>query len=432
MPFTNFTSKTSKIWEYLKGDQTFSLQSRIYNSISVITIAVLVYSLLLSVFFVEINESLVTIFLLICVQVYLYYLSRYKGKSLLSSIVSMITISLFFSASYTIHSGIDGSALFSLLICYFMIIALVPKKQYWFWTIINISLVMGLIAWEYYHPEIKHQGYGSRVDRFIDIASTYLMSVLMIFACLSYIINNYSLEKQTAENNANVLAKLNNQKNQLISIISHDFNAPLNNISNYLYILSNMDIEDEVKKGMEKDLSQVTFDTQNLLLNLLSWSKSNMDGMKFQLESVNICDSLSETLRVYGSIAAKKNIVIQNRISDEINVTANFEMTEIVFRNLINNAIKFTPENGIIQISCETENNFHIISVSDTGLGISQEQQAEIFKSELSTTFGTRREKGVGLGLKICQEFIESLGGQIWFETNPGSGTTFFVKLATA
>lgn len=381
---------------------------------------------------IDLNESLTATVILILCQIFLYYLSRFKGKTLLSLIISVIIINFYFSVAYILHSGTQGSSLLSFSVSYLFIIAIVPRKQYWFWTISNIMLVVGLIAWEYYHPETVTMGYATRTDRFIDIASTYTVSVILTFACLSYIINNYNLSKQTAENNSLVLAQLNKQKNDLISIISHDFNAPLNNINNYLYVLNNMDLEDAAKKKYEKDLGRMTFDTQNLLLNLLSWAKSNMEGMKYHLESVNVHDNLQDTLNVYKKIAEEKYITLTYNIPDDISIVANFEMVEIIFRNLINNAVKFTPANGDIHISSETMTGYHTISISDTGLGIPEEKQSSIFETEASATFGTNRERGTGLGLKICKEFTQSLGGEIWFSSETGVGTTFYVRFAAA
>lgn len=381
---------------------------------------------------IGLNEATIATTLLIPVQLYLYYLSRFKRKTNLSFTIYAIIVNLFFAVSYTLNAGIQGSSLLSFSISYFAIIAIVPRRHYWLWTILNISLVMGLIIWEYQHPEIVQNNYLTRADHFVDIASTYIVNIILTFACLSYIINNYNLERQIAESNASILAELNKQKNDLISIISHDFNAPLNNINNYLYILSNKDLEDEVKKSYEKELGRITFDTQNLLLNLLNWAKSNMDGMNYDLEPVNIQDSMADTLNVYRNIAAEKNIILDYKIPEDITVIANFEMVEIIFRNLISNAVKFTPVNGSISILSETLNGYHVISIMDTGLGIPLEKQPYIFKADVSATYGTGRERGVGLGLKICDEFIQSLDGDIWFSTEVGIGTTFFVKFAMA
>lgn len=431
MSLSEIKSRTIQIWDYLKGDNTFSLQSRIYNSVCLVTIAIMVYNVPFSLA-LGMYDSMLATLLLIPLQVYLYYLSRFKGKTALSSIFLTVVVNLFFAVSYTLNSGIQGSTLLSFAISYFVIIAVSPRRQYWFWTIANILLVLGLIGWEYFYPEFFTNSYPTRADRFVDIASTYAVTILLTFACLSYIINNYDLERVTAEQNATGLAQLNKQKNKLISIISHDFNAPLNNINSYLYVLSNRELRQEDKKKYESDLQRITFDTQNLLLNLLSWSKSNMEGMSYALEPVNVNDAMTDTLNVYASIAAEKGVEIKYQISDEIDVTANFELLEIIFRNLISNAVKFTPEKGSIRIFATTADSHHIISVSDSGMGIPAEKQQEIFTSDIAPTFGTSREKGVGLGLKICSEFIYYLKGEIWFETEAGRGTTFSIKLPVA
>lgn len=431
MLLTNLQNKTVRIWNYLKGEKSFSLQSRIYNSVCVVTIAVMVYNVPFSLA-LGLYDSVLATLVLIPLQFYLYYLSRFKGKTALSSVFLILIVNLFFAVSYSLNSGIQGSSLLSFSISYFVIIAIVPRRQYWFWTIVNISLVMGLIIWEYYHPELVSESYPTRADRFIDIASTYIMNIILTFSCLSYIINNYSLERVTAEASAAGLAQLNQQKNKLITIISHDFNAPLNNINSYLYVLSNRDLNLEDKKKYENELKRITFDTQNLLLNLLNWSKSNMEGISYVLEEVNLNDAMNDTLNVYQSIAVEKEIRLAYEISADTDVIANFELVEIIFRNLISNAIKFTPRNGIVRVFSSMSDGFHIISVSDTGPGIPSEKQIDIFTTDISPTFGTARERGAGLGLKICDEFVQYLGGEIWFDTIAGLGTTFSVKLPAA
>ena len=157
-----------------------------------------------------------------------------------------------------------------------------------------------------------------------------------------------------------------------------------------------------------------------------------MNGMNYVLESVNVNDAMADTLNVYQNIASEKNVELVYEISDETDVLANFELVEIIFRNLISNAIKFTPERGLVRVFSVNSNGYHTISISDTGQGIPPEKQAEIFTADVSPTFGTSRERGAGLGLKICSEFVQSLNGEVWFTTEQGIGTTFSVKFLVA
>jgi len=104
-------------------------------------------------------------------------------------------------------------------------------------------------------------------------------------------------------------------------------------------------------------------------------------------------------------------------------------MMQVVFRNLIGNAIKFTPEGGTVRIGSQLSGNECIISVSDNGIGISTERQAVIFSLHVQSTYGTKNEKGVGLGLLLTQEFVAAQDGKIWFESIPPEGTTFFIAM---
>lgn len=359
----------------------------------------------------------------------LFYLSRYKQQYTLSYSLFAVCCILFFVFTYYADSGIQGSSLLSLSIAFFMILLVAPRNQYLIWTLLFIVLIGGLLYTEYTYPELVTSNYDSRASHFIDIGSTFLMSMLFFISCLSFVINNYNQEKQAAENKSVVLKKLNEQKTKLISVISHDFNTPLNNIRKYLQILQYMDVNTNDRRTLEKELMQVTTDTQNLLLNLLNWTKNNMDSMNYTPEIVNVHDALTDTVQLYRNIAEDKLISFNYNISTDINVEGNYEMIDIVMRNLISNAVKFTEEGGTIAIKAKEEDNFCKLIVTNTGAGIPSNQQTTLFSTKTSPSYGTRNEKGVGLGLSLCKEFTEIMKGEIGYQSKPGVETEFYIKL---
>ncbi len=416
-------------WEYLLGAPgEFSLNNRIYHAITVIVMAVMIYNVPFCLFLGLYTQALATVVLLFF-QYSLYYLSRFKRKGF-GRTIQLLLFYLFFAYSYFSNAGVDGSALLSLITTHFIAIVVTPRRQHAIWTLLSIAVILGLLYSEYLYPSEIENSYGSKRERLIDIASTNLMYIFLTVTCLSYIIKNYIAEKNMAEEKAARLRRLNEQQNKLISIISHDFNAPLSNINQYLRALRHADFNVKTRNKLEDELSRITTDTQNLLLNLLSWSKSNMERMDIHIGPVAVQDVLVNTLDVYHPIANDKDIVLYSDVSEGALVSGDFDMLEIVLRNLISNAVKFTEEGGMVKIETEgPENDLLKIKVTNSGIGIDPANRDLIFREVVTATSGTKKEKGAGIGLAICREFIENMGGTIGFDSEEGGSTTFFVIL---
>lgn len=421
--------KLIRLWDYLKGEPgQFSLQSRIYHSVCIATILVIAYNIPFSLAVGLYKMSMLSGVLLV-MQLYFYYLSRFKNKLNISMILYAIIIHLFFALDFYFSSGIQGATLHSFTIAYFLIIAIAQKRHYWYWTIGHLALVIALIVYEYHHPEIINFRYSGRAHHFTDITSTYIITIGLIFACLTYIINNYNREKKIVEQNALAMKKLNDEKNKLISIISHDFNTPLRNIQTYLSILKKVDLSKEERNELESELSRTTDETQRLLSNLLSWTIKQMDSSEHALSSFQLSGCLEEVLDTTEKAAKAKNIQFITQMNAAIFVKANKELLQTMVRNLLNNAIKFTGEKGLIRISAIEQNKYCLMTIHDTGIGIDADTQKDIFSLNIQSTFGTNHEKGIGLGLVLCKEFADAQHIDIWFESKLGEGTTFYLKI---
>jgi signal transduction histidine kinase len=154
-----------------------------------------------------------------------------------------------------------------------------------------------------------------------------------------------------------------------------------------------------------------------------------MEGVNVRLQKHNLFQVLASTVNTQHAIAGKKEIGFNNNIDKQAVAICDEDMLQLVVRNLLNNAIKFTPSMGEITISSKQESNSVCLMVADNGLGIPCEQHKEIFSLKIRSTYGTGNEKGIGLGLVLCKEYIELQGGSISFESEPGRGTTFFITL---
>jgi signal transduction histidine kinase len=234
-----------------------------------------------------------------------------------------------------------------------------------------------------------------------------------------------SLTKQAEE-----LQELNHLKDKLFSIISHDLRSPLGALKGMLSILDMGGLSEQELQSISKDVRKRLEGVDTSLNNLLLWSKSQMIGEKSAKESVALHSLVEGKFNLYSANAENKKITLHNLIPKEISILVDSNHLRAILRNLIGNAIKFTPENGKIEVSAVEKESFVEISVKDTGIGMTAEQISNLFDNKTHfTTRGTNNEKGTGLGLLLCKEFVEKEGGRIWVESQIGQGSTFIVAL---
>ena len=420
------------IWEYLKGsDQAFSLQQRIYHSICVATMLVIGYNIPFTLLVGLYKMALLSTALLV-LQFFFYYLSRYKNQLYTSMVIYSVNIHIFFAINYYLSSGIQGTALHSFTISYFLIIAISKKQHYWYWTIGNLAVVGSLILDEYTHPELIYNRYGSRSSQFIDVASTYTVNLLLIFAALTYIINNYDREKRAAKENELSMKRLSEEKSKLISMISHDFRTPLRNIQGYLTILKRTDLTDDERGRMEMELEKSTTETQGLLDNLLSWTLKHLQDGQVDIVPINLADCLKDQLSNFERAAGFKHVHFNNSLPDELQIKVNPAMFQLIVRNLLENALKFSPSGGTVSLIGERRATTCLLRIRDTGAGIALEDQQHIFSLNIRSSFGTDGEKGVGLGLALCKEFADLQSIALAFESRVGEGTEWTLSIPIA
>ncbi len=223
---------------------------------------------------------------------------------------------------------------------------------------------------------------------------------------------------------------LNATKDKFFSIIAHDLRSPFNALLGFSEILleKHKEFDNEKREIIIESLNSSIVGAYKLLENLLAWSLSQSGKMQFSPEKLNLKDILLETMINLQESANKKNIQIINTIPENEIIYADKNMITTVFRNLISNAIKFTNNGQHITISIKTQagGKFHEISIVDTGVGIAKEKIDDLFRIDKDTsTLGTDKEKGTGLGLIICKEFVEKHSGKIWVESELNIGTTF-------
>lgn len=236
-------------------------------------------------------------------------------------------------------------------------------------------------------------------------------------------------------NQNNELAKLNNElenanreKDKLFTIISHELRNPLYWFQNLAEVLSKKYkemSEDKIQKSLSA-LDESAKNAFHLMDNLLQWSRSKLNRIHPKKSTHILVDLISDTIEMYQTILKHKELEFNNAISSDIMVYADADLFCCVIRNLISNAIKYTPMHGSISINCSKEDEFVTIVVSDSGSGITEFNINRVFNDYPISMPGLLQEKGSGLGLKLCKDFVELNGGKIWAKSNKDSGTHFY------
>lgn len=242
-------------------------------------------------------------------------------------------------------------------------------------------------------------------------------------------------QKNEIEKKKNELEISNATKNKFFRIIAHDLRNPISTVVNTTgLIVSNIqEFDKERTKYFVEELNKLSLTTYNLLENLLDWSTSQMGEIKYNPKILELSSIIAENIELVKSKIESKNIDLHVDVGEDIRILADSNMIYTIIRNLISNAVKFTHDNGKIAIEAELKDDFCYLSVSDNGLGISDENLKNLFKIEKDVrTLGTRNERGSGLGLILCKEFVELNGGKIFVESELGKGSKFTISIRLA
>lgn len=277
----------------------------------------------------------------------------------------------------------------------------------------------------------------AKQQRYI-IAAFSILVVFMIIIVLVYRAENIQkrlnreleAKKEILEKRESELQASNETKTKLFSIIGHDLRGPVGALQELLRLYSDGDIETdeflEFVPKLREDVDHISF----TLNNLLSWGHTQMNGAVTKPSLMALESLVSENIKLLSEIAKKKSIKIVSELVENTLTWSDSNQIDIVVRNLISNALKFTPQNGMITIAARERDNLWEVAIRDTGVGMDKITVKNLFeKNSNITTYGTDNEKGTGLGLSLCKEMVEKNGGSIWVESALRKGSCFFFTL---
>ncbi len=228
------------------------------------------------------------------------------------------------------------------------------------------------------------------------------------------------------------LEELNDVKDKLLAIASHDLRSPLSSLKGMIELFKNEKLTKEERRQMVTELEIRLDQNINLLDNLLVWARNQMSGLTINRKILSARDITEKVIGKHRPAAEHKGVRLINNVREDLKVKADENILQLILRNLISNAVKFTEEGDQIEVEAERTGSKILFMIMDTGIGIPRDKQHEIFSINSDSREGTHNEQGSGLGLGLCKEFITKMGGSISVESEVGEGTTFVFSLPRA
>jgi len=274
----------------------------------------------------------------------------------------------------------------------------------------------------------EHENSRLKSENLLKQRSLYFMygtALLILAGLIAVSVFYFKLKKRKKE-----LQEANQAKDKIFSIVAHDLRSPVGTLNSMIAILTEEDHGLNYRELLNK-FKPIIAGSFDMLENLLVWAKSNLGKLETDPTILSLNKIIDETISLFSHFSEEKSIGIKYESSSEIKVMADKILLETVIRNLLKNAIKFTPENGEIRIESTIENGFAVISVTDNGVGIPQKVQTSVLKGFYQSA-GTHNEKGTGLGLMLSKELAEKNWGKLWFKSTEGKGSTFSFSVPLA
>ncbi|MBX2974715.1 MAG: tetratricopeptide repeat-containing sensor histidine kinase [Ignavibacteriaceae bacterium] len=311
----------------------------------------------------------------------------------------------------------------------------------------KISDLKTKFEFEKYQREIDSQKYENQKQRIILLAIVIVLVGAISAAVFFFVMNNRRKkinltlqqkneliegQSQELEKMNNELTELNHSKEKLFSIIAHDLKNPFSALINYSLILKEdyNEMADSERLEFIGNIQETSVKTYELLENLLNLSASRTGKIDFNPIEIKIKELLEKVTNLYQNQIKEKNIVLSNSIDENQIVYADEKMLEIVIRNLVNNAVKYTNPEGKIELLSKFNDQNILLIIKDNGIGMDEKTKKELFNiNSINSTVGTGGEKGTGLGLGLCKEFVEKNNGSIYVESEPNKGSTFYISL---
>lgn len=421
----------------MAGKDSLPLEQRLFNAVCILTLPALIVIVpanwLMGFKVVSINW-LVILFVLL----YIIYLSRKQQGMRFAFVLFIIAAFFGTTVNFFFNAGTAGPTISIMLLVVTLLGVMSPLRNNRWWLVPLVAMVLTWLYLECEFPLIIQHHYASDFARNMDWGITFLFSVLFVYNAIRILRKGYDSERKAALKLSNEVqesrkaeSEASLQKDRLLSLLAHDLRSPLASIQSYFELLKEQRelLSEEEMVSIESKLSAAVQSTMSTMDNILLWSRRQMSGQSMALQEVDAVQIAEEVMNLQKPLAESKSILLTLTSEHQVMAYADAIALETVLRNLVHNALKFTPDGGSVHIRIESKNEGCEIHVVDTGVGIDEATYDRLFSFEFCNSYGTRNEKGTGLGLPLCKELVHDMGGEIRIQSGPGLGSTFSVVL---
>jgi len=403
------------IYTQLVGDEEdFHLREILFHKtcfiIALLLNVALVNTVILS--FWDISLIILTAELVLIVA---FWLSRFMNRYLLGWWIVIIFSYCFIIVNFFLDGGVEGP---TLILSYFSLVflsATTRSSLQWIWALVHSIVFSSLILYVFYIDSSWVIAYESEEIRVIDQILSFIMGAFFISVLFSMVRGAYEKQKEKAIqqhkkilNNEKELLEANKNLTRILSILAHDVRNPLASIEGYLQLNEVDELSPELRASLNHDLLKLVKGTSYMLDDMLHWSKGQMHGHHAAISEQMLGPWLRPTLEHMEALAKAKNIRLVSNYKSTDRAFLDPNMTTVILRNIIQNAIKFSPPSTEIALSVFISDNNLIIEISDEGIGISEAQMERLFTINSESKIGTKEEQGSGLGLILCSRSLET------------------------
>lgn len=425
-----------RIKEIIYGvEPEFDLKQIVFHKICFIATLGLTIGLALSIYIrqwdVAVMVVLAQLVLTLC-----YWFSRIMRLFKVAWVLFVITSYVLFILNYFLNSGLDGTTLVMSFMTLSILFAGTESKYHWRWTLVHGIVFGGLVLMELFYGKDFLSLYKSEELRYTDHLAVYLLSISFFYLVFSLIREAYERQHEKAESrrlelkkNKEELQKSYTELTKLISIIAHDVRNPLASIEGYFELLTNDAIPKEEKAKLEKELLGMVQNTGHMLDDMVHWSKGQLGAYSTNFKTVSIGSWLNRTIDHLRGMAKAKGILIYDDYNGEEKMFCDPNLMTVVIRNLLQNAIKFTPPGKQINFKARSIEGGTWFEIKDQGIGIENDKIPALFSGKAESSLGTKLEQGTGFGLLIVKEYVDLHRGRVEVYSKVDAGSTFTVTI---
>ena len=336
------------------------------------------------------------------------------------------------------NDGINGPTFYVFLLIHLIILCIVISKHYLFWSVLNVIFFIVLYYIGLYQEDWIPINYGNKEEIFADQSLTYTACIIGISILVASLKRFYTIQKNKVKQQTIELIELNkslkitsDKKDKIIAIISHDLKNPLQSIIQTIELINSGELTDEDIKYLRKELLKTTNSTYKMMENILEWSSFELKNEVKREKKIFVKDLVEDTVGILKVIAKQKDIILQVNYHKNPEINLETDRLLLIFRNLVQNAIKFTSSGGLVTVDLNCINEQFILEITDNGIGISTDRLKNIFEQDIKSTYGTEQEKGTGMGLHLCFQSAQKLSGELKVKSTEGVGSSFKLIIPT-